>query len=94
MFKGEPPSAYAAAAQNLRVQEGLREQFHEGLLRSRYYRPSMERIFRGGDAARAGDAGECRVGLPQRPRSSAGAVGIWQFTRETGSSTWDHALSR
>src|ERR1019366_35475 len=25
MFKGETPSAYAAAAQNLRVQEGLRE---------------------------------------------------------------------
>ena len=46
MFKGEPPSAYAAAAQNIRVQEGLREQFHEGLLRSRYYTPSMERIFR------------------------------------------------
>src|SRR5579863_724204 len=34
MFKGEPASAYAVAAQNLRVQEGLRERFREGLLRS------------------------------------------------------------
>jgi len=47
MFKGQPLSAYAAAAQNLRVQEGLRERFREGLLRSKYYRPTMERIFRG-----------------------------------------------
>src|SRR5579885_318179 len=46
MFKGEPLSAYATAAQNLRVQEGLKERFREGLVRSRYYRPTMERIFR------------------------------------------------
>src|ERR1700730_15359758 len=37
LFKDEPPSAYAAAAQNLRVQEGMREQFREGLVRSRHY---------------------------------------------------------
>lgn len=85
LFKGEPPSAYATAAQNIRVQEGLREQFHDGLLRSRYYSPTMERIFRS-------------MGLPPElvtlahvesdfypgSRSSAGAVGIWQFTRGTG----------
>src|SRR5260370_15759937 len=46
MFKGEPVSASAAAAQSLRAQEGLREDFHDGLLRSKYYTPSMERIFR------------------------------------------------
>ena len=36
-----PLSAYAAAAQNLRVQEGLRERFHDGLLRSRYRHRSL-----------------------------------------------------
>jgi len=85
LFKNEPLSAYAAAAQNLRVQEGMREQFREGLLRSRYYRFTMERIF--------SDAGlppelvalaDVESGFYSRARSNAGAVGIWQFTRGTG----------
>ena len=85
LFKDQPLSAYAAAAQNLRVQEGMRERFREGLLRSRYYRSTMERIFT--------DAGlppelvvlaEVESGFYNRARSNAGAVGIWQFTRGTG----------
>ncbi|MGA9721365.1 MAG: lytic transglycosylase domain-containing protein [Candidatus Binatus sp.] len=85
MFKGEPPSAYAAAAQNLRVQEGLREQFHEGLLRSRYYMPTMERIFRNaGLPPELVTLASVESGFHGASRSSAGAVGIWQFTRDTG----------
>ncbi len=85
MFKGEPPSAYTAAAQNLRVQEGLREQFHEGLLRSRYYMPSMERIFReAGIPPELVTLAHVESGFHGASRSSAGAVGIWQFTRDTG----------
>jgi membrane-bound lytic murein transglycosylase D len=85
MFKGEPPAAYAAAAQNLRVQEGLREQFHEGLLRSRYYRPTMERIFRtAGLPPELVTLAHVESGFHGGSRSSAGAVGIWQFTRDTG----------
>jgi peptidoglycan lytic transglycosylase D len=85
MFKGEPPSSYAAAAQNLRVQEGLREQFHEGLLRSRYYTPSMERIFRSaGLPPELVTLAHVESGFHGGSRSSAGAVGIWQFTRDTG----------
>jgi membrane-bound lytic murein transglycosylase D len=85
LFKGEPLSAYALAAQNLRVQQGMREQFRESLLRSRYYRSTMERIFT--------DAGlppelvvlaDVESGFYSRARSNAGAVGIWQFTRGTG----------
>ncbi len=85
MFKGEPPSAYAAAAQNLRVQEGLREQFHDGLLRSRYYVPTMERIFRSaGLPPELVTLAHVESGFHGASRSSAGAVGIWQFTRGTG----------
>lgn len=85
LFKGEPPSAYAAAAQNLRVQEGLREQFHEGLLRSRYYQPSMERIFRSeGLPPELVTLASVESGFHGGAHSSAGAVGIWQFTRGTG----------
>ena len=85
MFKGEPASAYAAAAQNLRVQEGLCEQFHEGLLRSRYYRSTMERTFRtAGIPPELVTLAQVESGFHGGSRSSAGAVGIWQFTRGTG----------
>ena len=85
MFKGQPPSAFVAAAQNLRVQEGMRERFREGLLRSRYYRPTMERIFRGaGVPPELVTLAEVESGFYSRAKSSAGAVGIWQFTRGTG----------
>jgi membrane-bound lytic murein transglycosylase D len=85
LFKGEPLSAYAVAARNLRVQQGLREQFRETLLRSRYYRPTMERIFReSGVPVELVTLAAVESGFYDRAHSSAGAVGIWQFTRATG----------
>jgi peptidoglycan lytic transglycosylase D len=85
LFKGEPPTAYARAADNLRVQEGLRERFRNGLLRSRYYQPTMERIFREFDLpVELVTLAQVESGFHSRARSSAGAVGIWQFTRSTG----------
>jgi membrane-bound lytic murein transglycosylase D len=85
MFKGESPAAYTVAAQNLRVQEGLREQFREGLLRSKYYRPTMERIFSSaGLPPELVTLATVESGFYSRAKSSAGAVGIWQFTRGTG----------
>jgi membrane-bound lytic murein transglycosylase D len=85
MFKGEPLSAYSAAAQNLRVQEGLQEQFRDGLLRSRYYRPTMERIFRAaGVPPELVTLAHVESSFHGSARSGAGAVGIWQFTRSTG----------
>jgi membrane-bound lytic murein transglycosylase D len=85
MFKDQPASDYAAAAQNLRVQEGLREQFHEGLLRSRYYRPTMEKTFRAaGVPPELVTLAQVESDFHGGSRSSAGAVGIWQFTRGTG----------
>jgi membrane-bound lytic murein transglycosylase D len=85
MFKGQPPSAYARAAQNLRVQQGLSEQFHDALLRSRYYRPKMEQVFaRAGLPPQLVALASVESGFSARVRSSAGALGIWQFTRSTG----------
>ncbi len=85
MFKGEPLSAYNEAAQNLRVQEGLREQFREGLLRSRYYRPTMEKIFKtAGVPPELVTLAHVESGFHGGAKSGAGAVGIWQFTRGTG----------
>jgi membrane-bound lytic murein transglycosylase D len=85
LFKNEPLSAYAIAAQNLRVQEGMRERFGEALLRSRYYRLRMEQIF--GNAGLPPELVALALvesGFYSRARSNAGAVGIWQFTRGTG----------
>lgn len=85
LFKGEGPGAYALAAQNLRVQEGLREQFRAGLLRSRYYRPTMERIFsEAGLPPELVTLAQVESGFETHAHSSAGACGIWQFTRSTG----------
>jgi membrane-bound lytic murein transglycosylase D len=85
MFKGEPLSAYSLAAQNLRVQEGLRERFREGMVRSRYYRSTMERIFRqAGLPPELVTLAQVESGFQTRAKSSAGACGIWQFTRATG----------
>lgn len=85
MFKGQPPSAYAAAAQNLRVQQGLREPFHDALLRARYYRPAMERVFeKFGLPPELVALAAVESGFSARAHSSAGALGIWQFTRSTG----------
>ena len=85
MFKGQSPTAFAAAAQNLRVQEGLREQFRKGLLRSKYYRPTMEHIFSSaGLPPELVTLATVESGFYSRAKSSAGAVGIWQFTRDTG----------
>ena len=85
LFKGESPAAYAVAAQNLRVQQGMRERFREGLLRSRYYRPTMERIFRSVSLPpELVTLAEVESGFESRAKSCAGAVGIWQFTRGTG----------
>ncbi len=85
MFKGQPIGAYALAAQNLRVQEGLKENFRNGLLRSRYYRPTMERIFRGaGLPPELVTLAQVESGFQGGVKSGAGALGIWQFTRATG----------
>lgn len=79
------PDALAGASTRLRSQRGLREQFRAGLERAARYERPMRAIFR-------------ERGLPEdlallphvessfqwQARSSAGATGLWQFTRGTG----------
>ncbi len=85
MYKGRTPYALRLAAENLRVQEGLKERFREGLLRAKYYRPTMERIFKtAGLPVELVTLAQVESGFQRGVRSSAGALGIWQFTRATG----------
>ena len=85
MFAGRTPYAMHLAAENLRVQEGMKEHFREGLLRAKYYRPTMEKIFQAaGLPVELITLAHVESGFQRGVRSSAGALGIWQFTRATG----------
>lgn len=85
LFKGRSPYALRLAADNLRVQEGLKEHFREGILRSKYYRPTMEKIFKSaGLPVELVTLASVESGFQRGVKSSAGALGIWQFTRATG----------
>ena len=78
-------SNFRKAARNIRMQLGQRDRFKEGLIRSGRYMNEIKRIFR-------------EVGVPEelatlphvessfqlQAYSSAGAAGVWQFTRRTG----------
>ena len=77
--------AIVGADERVRTQRGLRERFRRGLEISHRYEPAIREILR-------------EDGLPEdlaylphvessyqaAARSSAGAVGVWQFTRSTG----------
>lgn len=85
LFQGEPAKNYAIAADNLRVQQGMRERFREILVRGHGYQPAMGRIFRAaGLPVELTLLPSVESGYYTKARSSAGAVGIWQFTRATG----------
>ncbi len=85
LFQGEPAKNYAIAADNLRVQQGMRERFREILVRGHGYQPAMARIFKAaGLPVELTLLPSVESGYHTKARSSAGAVGIWQFTRATG----------
>ncbi len=78
------PSAYVRALGNIRAQRGMKEAFVDGLVRAEVYLPGIRRIFR--EAKLPAEL----VYLPHVESSfnpsavsRAGAVGLWQFTRET-----------
>jgi peptidoglycan lytic transglycosylase D len=86
MFKG--PSAFKemrVAAENIRVQNGLKERFYEGAIRSIAYFKKFQQILK------AYGVPEDLAYLPHvessfnpQAYSKSGASGIWQFTRSTG----------
>ena len=81
-----PPELLIGAAWNIRVQQGLREKVEEGILRARPLMPQILAILRRHKVP------EELAALPMvessfnpHARSKAGAVGLWQLTRSTGS---------
>ncbi len=73
------------AHERVRTQRGLRERFREGLARSHRWDPEMRRILR--EAGLPEDLAylpHVESSFQTDARSSAGASGLWQFTRGTG----------
>lgn len=76
------PEAIVGASERLRSQRGLRERFHRGLVTSGRYLPAFQAIFR--EAGLPEDLAflpHVESSFQAHARSSAGAVGMWQFTR-------------
>ena len=86
MFQG--PGAHKTmrfAAENIRAQNGQKERFLEGTLRSTQYIERIKKIFR--EYGLPGDLAylpHVESSFNVQAYSKCGAAGIWQFTRSTG----------
>jgi len=76
------PDAILGAAERVHVQRGLRERFKRGLEISGRYEQAFRRIFReSGLPEDLAYLPHVESSFQAHAKSSAGAVGIWQFTR-------------
>jgi len=86
LFASPPsPERLRQATENIRFQQGIRDQFARGLERSGAYLPVIRRIFQQAELP------EAFIWLPMLEssfhpfaHSKAGATGLWQFTPGTG----------
>jgi len=75
----------AAAAKRVRYQQGLKDRFREGLIRSGRWRDYIEAEFRAlGVPIELAALPHVESSYNPEARSHVGASGIWQFTRSTG----------
>jgi membrane-bound lytic murein transglycosylase D len=86
MFGDENPrEALLRAADRIRVQSGLRESFRDGLVRSGRYLGAVRRVFaEHGLPAELAYLAHVESSYNPAAVSKAGAVGVWQFTKDTG----------
>ena len=76
---------YLKASRNIRIQLGQKDRFREGLERSGQYMTEIRRIFRSyGLPSELTVLPHVESSFQLSAYSSAGAAGIWQFTRGTG----------
>ena len=85
LFTRQTPGALRNAAQNIRFQQGLRDQFAQGLARSGAYHHDMAQIFtNAGLPADLAFLPHIESSFDNRAHSWAGAAGVWQFIPSTG----------
>lgn len=86
LFKSKAsPEVFKESARNIRAQQGLRDEFRKGLIRSGRYVDHIAKVLEKYDIPQE------LLALPHvessfnyRAYSKFGAAGIWQFTRSTG----------
>ena len=75
----------AASKRMVRSQTGIKERFRDGIKRSGRYLPAIEKVFaQAGLPPELGRLPLVESSFDYEAYSSAGAAGIWQFTRSTG----------
>ena len=86
LFGDRPASAvFRRAARRVRIQEGMRETFREGVVRSGRYLSAIQDIFKGQGLPEAlAYIPHVESSFNPHACSRFGALGIWQFTRSTG----------
>lgn len=86
LFKGKNKKRlFATAADNIRIQTGLKEQFEKGVSLSGQYIPEIKKIFKShGLPIELAYLPHVESSFDNSAHSSAGAQGIWQFTKTTG----------
>lgn len=81
----DDPRKFAKAKDNIRSQQGLKEQFHDGLARSGRYMPEIIRILTEYNLpTELCYLPHVESSFNYKAYSKMGAAGIWQFTRRTG----------
>jgi len=86
LFKSKAsPEVFKQAAKNIRGQQGLRDEFRRGLIRSGRYMEYIEGVLKKYNLPRELTAlPHVESSFDHRAYSKFGAAGIWQFTRGTG----------
>lgn len=86
LFKGtNKREKIKIAAENLRIQRGLKEKFRDGVIISGKYMSEIKRIFIGhGLPPEIAYLPHVESSFMNNAHSKSGAQGIWQFTKSTG----------
>lgn len=86
MFPGGSEYAYTHALENMRLQIGQKDRFLEGIIRSGAYMPYIRQILTSHNLPpELAYLPHVESSFNPKAQSKAGAVGLWQFTRSTGS---------
>lgn len=85
LFLRQPHATYLEARENIRLQIGQKDRFHEGLVRSGKYLAQFKQFFAAqGLPPELAYLPHVESSFNPKAFSKAGAAGLWQFTRSTG----------
>jgi membrane-bound lytic murein transglycosylase D len=85
LFNSKDPDVFRTASTSIRVQQGLKNRFRDGVVRSGAYMPTIKKILQGYDLPlELAYLPHVESSFNPEAGSRVGAMGLWQFTRATG----------